>query len=119
MVVITAARVTTHVEYLYIIMLSQACKFLAHKCNNQQLCEIITQDKACTEMSYILLRLDKFPATTALVVSGWLKAKRRCKFNMQQGSATQKYLAIAEKNALTNPFRYSFGFCHACTEYSN
>ncbi len=31
---ITAARVTTHVEYLYMYMLSQACKFLLHECNN-------------------------------------------------------------------------------------
>jgi len=43
-----------------------------------------------TEMSYSLSRRDEFPATTALVVSGWLKAKRRCKFNMQQGSATHR-----------------------------
>jgi hypothetical protein len=34
---------------------------------------------------------------TALVVSGWLKAKRRCKFNMQQGSTRANVLGACRK----------------------
>ena len=60
-IVITATCVTSHVEYLYIILCSlRRCKFLLHECNNWQLCEIITQGKACTEMSYACTILTRF-----------------------------------------------------------